>query len=52
MHAFDLVRQLAASQYLVRSLHVVAELGVADAVGDAMTPVGKVAADVGADATP
>jgi hypothetical protein len=30
--AFDFVRQLAASQYLVRSLHVVAELDVAGAI--------------------
>ncbi len=50
MQAFDLVRQLSASQYLVRSLHVVAELGVADVVGDDVTPVGNVAIRVGADA--
>lgn len=47
---FDLVQQLSASQYLVRSLHVVAELGVADAVGDGGTPVVEVAATVGANA--
>lgn len=50
IEAFDLVRQLAASQYLVRGLHVVAELGVADAVGEAVVPIAAVAAKVGADA--
>jgi SAM-dependent methyltransferase len=50
MQAFDLVRQLAASQYLVRALHVVVELGVADVVGDDVTPVADVASAVGADA--
>ncbi len=49
MQAFDLVQQLCASQYLVRSLHVVAELGVADAVGDGGRSVAEVAANVGAD---
>ena len=49
MKAFDLVQQLPASHYLVRSLHVVAELGVADAVDDAGTPVADVAASAGAD---
>ncbi len=49
MQAFDLVQQLAASHYLVRSLHVVAELGVADAVDDGGTSVAEVAASVGAD---
>jgi hypothetical protein len=48
--AFDLVRQLAASQYLVRALHVAAELNVADAVGEAGTPIATVAQSVGADA--
>lgn len=50
MQAFDLVRQLSASQYLVRSLHVVAELGVADVIGERPLPVAEVAARVGADA--
>ena len=50
MQAFDLVQQLCASHYLVRSLHVVAQLGVADAVGDGGRPVGVIAAEVGADA--
>ena len=49
MQAFDLVRQLSASQYLVRALHVVAELGVADAVEDGGTAIGDVAVTVGAD---
>jgi SAM-dependent methyltransferase len=48
--SFDLVRQMAASHYLVRSLHVVAELGVADVVGEAPRPISEVAAQVGADA--
>ena len=50
MQAFDLVQQLCASQYLVRSLHVVAELGVADALGDGGRSVAELAASVGADA--
>jgi hypothetical protein len=50
MQAFDLVRQLAASQYLVRSLHVAAELGVADAIGERPRPIVDVAQDIGANA--
>lgn len=50
MEAFDLVRQLAASQYLVRSLHVVAELGVADALQQPQEPIATIAQRVGADA--
>jgi hypothetical protein len=50
MQAFDLVQQLCASHYLVRSLHVVAELGVADAVGDSQRRIDDVASSVGADA--
>lgn len=49
MQSFDLVRQLAASQYLVRSLHVVAELGVADHVGEARTSIDQVARNVDAN---
>jgi 2-polyprenyl-3-methyl-5-hydroxy-6-metoxy-1,4-benzoquinol methylase len=49
MRAFDLIQQLCASQYLVRSLHVVAELGVADAVGDGERSVAEIATHVGAD---
>lgn len=47
--AFDLVRQLAASQYLVRSLHVVAELGVADHLADAPRTAADLARQVEAD---
>lgn len=47
--AFDMVRQLAASQYLVRCLHVVAELGIADEVGDQATPVLDIARRTGTD---
>ncbi len=50
VQAFGLIQQLCASQYLVRSLHVVAELGVADAVGDGGRSVAEVADVVGADA--
>ena len=49
MQAFDLVRQLAASHYLVRSLHVAAELGVADELREQPNRVADVAAKVGAD---
>ena len=49
MQAFDLVRQLSASQYLVRALHVVVELGVADVVGEDVTPLADVASGAGAD---
>ena len=48
MQAFDLIQQLCASQYLVRSLHVVAELAVADAIGDSARSVVDVAVHVGA----
>jgi hypothetical protein len=48
LQAFDLVRQLAASHYLVRSLHVAAELGVADAVVPEGSPIEQIAAKVGA----
>jgi len=41
--AFDLVRQMAASHYLVRSLHVVAELGIADGIGEDATPIADIA---------
>ena len=50
MQAFDLVRQLAASQYLVRSLHIAAELGVADAIEAERTPLVAVASKVKVDA--
>ena len=49
MIAFDSVRQLAASHYLVRSLHVAAELGVADAVGNQPRDVSEIAAELGAN---
>ena len=49
-NAFDLVRQLAASQYLVRALHVVTELGVADHLGDQPSTPERLAQQVGADA--
>jgi SAM-dependent methyltransferase len=49
MQSFDLVRQLAASQYLVRALHVAAELGVADAIGEQAVPISDVANTVAAD---
>lgn len=49
MQAFDLVRQLAASQYLVRSLHVAAKVGVADAVGPNGSPVATNADELKAD---
>jgi hypothetical protein len=50
MQSFDLVRQMSAGHYLTRSLHVVAELGVADAIGDGPTPVGAIAQATGANA--
>jgi SAM-dependent methyltransferase len=50
MQAFDKVRQLAASQYLVRALHVAADLGVADAVAAEPVPIATVAERVGANA--
>ncbi len=50
MQAFDLVRQLAASQYLVRSLHVAAELSIADELQDQPRDVADLARSVGADA--
>jgi hypothetical protein len=50
VQGFDLIQQLCASQYLVRSLHVAAELGVADAVGEGGRSVNEIAGEVGADA--
>ena len=52
MAAFDQVRQLAASHYLVRALHVAAELDVAGRVGQGKRPVAALAeeADANADA--
>ena len=50
VQGFDLIQQLCASQYLVRSLHVAAELGVADAVGEGGRSVDEIAGEVGADA--
>ncbi|MBN9359902.1 MULTISPECIES: methyltransferase [unclassified Devosia] len=49
MQAFDFVRQLAASHYLVRALHVVADLGVADQLGDRPT-ASQLASRLDADA--
>ena len=49
LDAFEQVRQLAASHHLVRSLHVVAELGVADLVDAEGAPIDVVALGVGAD---
>jgi hypothetical protein len=48
--AFEQLRQLAASHHVVRSLHVVAELGVADLVEPEGTSIDVVALGVGADA--
>lgn len=50
MQAFDLVRQMGAGHYLTRSLHAVAELGVADAVGETPVAVDDLARQVGANA--
>jgi len=44
----ELLQQIAAGACLPRSLHVVAELGVADALGDQPRSVGAVAKEVGA----
>jgi trans-aconitate methyltransferase len=49
MQAFDQVRQLAASQYLVRSLHVAAEMGVADAVTSGVGRIHDIARRVNAN---
>ena len=49
VRAFDLVQQLAASHYLVRALHVAAELGLADAVSGDSTAIVPLATRVGAD---
>jgi hypothetical protein len=44
-----LVQQLSGSYFVSRSLHIVAELGVADALGDDATPVEALAGATGAD---
>jgi len=44
----DLLHQINDGHFLTRALHVVAELGVADVVGDEATPVTIVAERVGA----
>lgn len=49
MQSFDLLRQLAASHYLVSCLQVVAELGVADELGEER-PLVELATATGADA--
>ncbi|HEV7265306.1 MAG TPA: methyltransferase [Falsiroseomonas sp.] len=47
---FELVQQLSAAYFVSRALHAVAELGVADAVGEEATPLPAVASATGADA--
>lgn len=46
----QLIRQMAAGHVLPRCLHVVAELGVADALDDSPRTAAELARDVGADA--
>lgn len=50
MQPFDQIRHLAASHYLVRSLHVAADLGIADALGIRSRPIADLAQAVGAEA--
>jgi hypothetical protein len=45
----DALLQLSAGYYVSRALHAVADLGVADAVGDAPRPVATLAASIGAN---
>ena len=46
---FELVQQLSAFYFVSRSLHIVAELGVADAVGDQAIPIETAARATGSD---
>lgn len=48
--AFGIVQQMSAFFFVPRALHVVAELGVADRVGNGAIPVRTVAVAVGSDA--
>ncbi|HEX2136149.1 MAG TPA: methyltransferase [Microvirga sp.] len=47
---FQQVQQLSTFFFVSRALHVVAELGVADVLGEDASPVGAVAAATGSDA--
>ena len=47
LSTFEQLRILTAMNYVARGIHVVAELGVADAVGDAPVPVAAVATATG-----
>ncbi len=46
----DALLQLSAAYYVSRALHAVAELGIADALGDAPQPAAALAGSTGADA--
>jgi hypothetical protein len=48
-NALELVKQLSASYFVPRALHVAAELGVADHLGDAPTRLAELARATGAD---
>jgi hypothetical protein len=50
LNAFDAIRHMASAYCLSRSLHVVADLGVADKLDDAPKSAEELAAAVGADA--
>jgi hypothetical protein len=50
MNPVDALLQLSAGYYVSRALHAVADLGVADAVGDTPQPAASLAAATGADA--
>ena len=48
--AFTSIQQISAGYFVSRCLHCAAELGVADALGDATKSVAELARDTGADA--
>ncbi len=50
MNPFEALLQLSAGYYVSRALHAVADLGVADALGDAPQPAASLAAATRADA--
>ena len=52
MQSTDLLHQINDGHFLARALHVVAELGVADVIGDEPMPVATVAERIGAKADP
>ena len=50
VNPFESLLRLSAAYYVSRTLHAVAEIGVADALGDAPQPTASLAQAIAADA--